>query len=240
MIYLRSLIFNIAFMLWTGIVSIFICLAGLVAGPPGANRVAAFNGTGIQILLRTLVGITYEVRGKEHFPADGKYLIACKHQSTWETLYIQNLIKNPVVILKKELTYIPIFGQALILAGAIVIDRSEGKKSLFRMVKAAQKSLKQGCPIFIFPEGTRSSPGKSGQYRAGIYFLYHTLKAPVVPIALNSGYFWPRRGFLKKPGHIIVEVLPPIMPGLEKGEFMKTLEETIEEASQKLAPLQKT
>jgi len=238
MIYGRSFIFNVLYLIWTGVCSIFICLGGIFYGYRGANIFAAYNGKGIQVLLRVILGITSEVRGKENLPADGKYLVACKHQSTWETLNIQNLIKDPVVIFKKELIYIPIFGQAILLAGSIAIDRSQGKKALFQMIKGSKDKLAQGRPIFIYPEGTRSAPEKAGHYHAGIYFLYHTLKAPVVPIALNSGYFWPRRGFLKKPGHIIVEILPPIMPGLDRGKFMKTLEETIEKASQKLAPVQ--
>ena len=105
------------------------------------------------------------------------------------------------------------------------------------MLEGAKRSLDNGRPVFIFPEGTRSAAGQAGKYRQGIYALYKALEVPVLPVALNSGYFWPRHGFLKKPGGtIILDILPPIEPGLPADEFMKTLENTIESATLTLAP----
>jgi len=193
-------------------------------------------GEGVRFLMRWILNITVEIRGRENLPEDRPVIVACKHQSAWETTYIQNLAFNSAVILKRELVFIPIFGQVLLAAGAIQIDRSKGKSVLPELIKSAKKQMEGNRKIFIFPEGTRSMAGKPGRYKAGIFKLYEALNIPVVPMAHNAGYFWPRRGFLKKPGVIVVEILPQIEPGLPEVKFMKHLEKTIETSCAKIAP----
>ena len=190
----------------------------------------------IAFLLKHIVEITIEYRGRENIPDDGKFIVACKHQSAWETVSLHEFVNHPTVIMKKELLYIPIFGQVIYFSGAICIDRKKGKKVIPQMIEGAKKSFANNRPVFMFPEGTRGTPGVPGRYRHGIASLYGALDVPVLPIALNSGLFWPRREFLKKPGHLIVEFLPPIQPGLGERKFLKELANSIETAVEKITP----
>tara|TARA_R110002095_G_scaffold35504_1_gene33442 strand:+ start:4197 stop:4931 length:735 start_codon:yes stop_codon:yes gene_type:complete len=234
--YVRSLIFNILFFIWMTIISVLCVLAGLIKGYKGVDRIGELCSAGVEKLLKVVIGTTTEFRGKENIPDHGQFLVACKHQSAWETISLHRFVKNPTVIMKKELLYVPLFGLVVKLAGSILIDRKKGKLVLEQMIEGAKKSLENNRPIFIFPEGTRGVPGKHGKYRRGIFFLYKALNVPVLPIALNSGCFWPRRGFLKKKGHIVVEYLPPILPGLSEKDFMTQLETVLEKASLNLLP----
>lgn len=235
MIYIRSFFFNASFFLWTILCS-FYCFFMIPFGSLRVIKAARSWGEGVRYLMRWILNITVEIRGRENLPEDLAAIIACKHQSAWETTYIQNLAFNSAVILKRELVFIPIFGQVLLAAGAIQIDRSKGKSVLPELIKSAKKQLKGNRKVFIFPEGTRSAAGKPGKYKSGIFKLYEALNLPVVPIAHNAGYFWPRRGFLKKPGVIIVEILPQIDPGLAESKFMPLLEQTIETSCAKITP----
>ncbi len=233
--FLQSLIFNILFFVWMSIISIWCLFAGYMKGYKGINRVGECSSSGVKWLLRLIFGTTVEFRNKGLVPKGGQYIVACKHQSAWETISLHRFIKDPTVVMKKELTKVPIFGRVIVNAGSIIIDRKKGKQ-MPQLIEGARKSLDDGRPVFIFPEGTRSQAGKVGKYRYGIYALYKELNVPVLPIALNSGYVWPRRGFMKKKGRIIVEYLPLIEPGLSQNEFMRHLEDTIETASLALAP----
>jgi 1-acyl-sn-glycerol-3-phosphate acyltransferase len=192
-------------------------------------------GRGTNFLLKHIVGIDVEFRGQEYLKG-GPHLIACKHQSLWETAMIETLVPGCAIILKRELTWIPLFGQLLLLSGMISINRKEGRKAFTQIIEGTRERFKQGRSVWIFPEGTRCDPGATPQYKYGVYALYHGLNIPIIPIALNSGYYWGRRHFIKKPGKIILEILPPISPGLEARPFLKQLEETIETASKRLAP----
>ena len=234
--YVRSFIFNIVFFIWMSFISIGCFIAGIFWGYKGVNRVGELCSLVVEKLLYYIIGTTTEFRGRKNIPQDGKYLVACKHQSAWETVSLHRFVPDPTVVMKKELVYLPIFGTVVQQAGSIIIDRKKGREVLPQMISGAKKSFESNRPVFIFPEGTRSAPGKAGRYRHGIFALYKALNAPVLPIALNAGYFWPRRGFLKKKGQLIVEYLPPIPPGLKEGEFMKKLQKTIEEASLKISP----
>jgi len=191
-------------------------------------------GTGAQALLKILVGITYEIQGTHHIPKSGSYIFACKHQSAWDTTMIQLLSYDSAFILKRELFWIPIFGQVIKVAGAIGINRSKGRTLMSNLKDMAAREVRKGRPLFIFPEGTRGQPGKPGKYHSGVYALAQHLDLPVIPAALNSGYFWPRRGFLKYPGHIVVKILPPLSPKLSHVDFMHQLKESIETACQSL------
>jgi 1-acyl-sn-glycerol-3-phosphate acyltransferase len=231
MIYLRSLLFNILFFLWTILITLT-ATVGIVS-QRFIVRVAYIWGLGTHFLLRMIIGVTYEIRGQENW--DGKPAIfASKHQSILETTMIQVLAFNSVIILKRELTWIPFFGQAILRSGIIPLDRSKGRSVLAQLVQGAKVYLAQGRPIFIFPEGTRVSPQATTRLRYGIAALYKETGVRVIPVALNTGFFWGRRQFLKKPGKVIYQILPPIEPGMNEYKFLKHLEAVIEEACQQI------
>ena len=169
-------------------------------------------------------GITYQVIGREHVPA-GACIIAAKHQSAWETFKLHLLFGDPAIVLKKELLMIPIWGWYVKRAGMVAIDRARGVEALPRMMRSAQKVVEQGRKIVIFPQGTRIAPGESRPYKNGVATLYQALNVPVVPMALNSGLLWGKNSFIKKPGMITIEFLPPIPPGLPRTEMMARLKE---------------
>ncbi len=198
-----------------------------VFGQKLAIYAAYFWGIGTHFLLRGICGVTYEIQGQENWQGEAA-IFACKHQSALETSMIQVLAFNSAIILKKELTYIPVFGQVILKAGVIPIDRSKGKRTLPQLIKGAKKFLQAGRPLFIFPEGSRNPLEKPTQIRPGIGVIYQETGFPVYPVALNTGAVWGRRSFLKKPGKVIYRILPPIQPGLDKDAFLKQLTETLE------------
>ena len=184
-------------------------------------------------LLKHIVGLDLEVRGLEKLPA-GPCLVASKHQSAWETFALIPLFRDPALLMKRELFWIPLHGWFSYKFQMIPVDRDAGPTALRRMLHAAQKRIDDGREIIIFPEGTRRPPGAPPAYKTGIVLLYNSLKVPCVPVALNSGYFWPRRSWRRKPGTVVVEFLDPIPPGLPKAEFLKRLQDAIEGASTRL------
>ena len=184
-----------------------------------------------QSILFYLCEVDFEVYGQEYIPKE-RALIASKHQSTWETInFLHILDQPPVMILKKELLIIPFFGQYALKFGNIAINRKAGVSAIKDMVKKAKKSRDQNRSILIFPEGTRSAINSDPEYKRGILALYKNLKIPCVPVALNSGLFWPKNKLMKKPGKISVEFLKPIEPGLEDDEFMRQLQTRIEDTT---------
>ena len=184
-------------------------------------------------MLRVVVGIRVEIRGRENVPK-GAVLMAAKHQSAWDTMIFHVITHHPAIVMKKELLAIPIYGWYCRKTKMIPVDRDQGMKSLRDLVAAAKGAAKDERPIIIFPQGTRIPPGKSAPYLPGVAALYGQLGLPCVPIALNSGMFWKHRSFLKPRGTIVLEFLPPIPPGLKRREFMAALEESIETASNRL------
>jgi 1-acyl-sn-glycerol-3-phosphate acyltransferase len=227
-----SLAFNIAFWLWTAVMV-------LAALPVLAMSRRAMVGhamrweRGVQWLLRSIIGLDYELRGEERMPA-GPVIIAMKHQSAWDTITAHLLFDDPAVALKRELTLIPIFGWSLMHAGMIKIDRGHGTRALRSLIEGGREAVARGSPVLIFPEGTRAAPGSQHPYHPGVAALYKHLDLPVIPVALNSGLFWGRRQFTKRPGRILVEILEPIRPGLERKAFMAELQSRIETASLRL------
>ncbi len=189
---------------------------------------------GLQWLLRNIVGLDYRLKGKEHLPS-GMAIFAVKHQSAWETITAHLLVRDPAIPLKKELTEVPLFGRCLLHAGMIRVDRGQGRRALKSLVEGGRQAKERGSPIVIFPEGTRTPPGKQGRYHPGVAALYKRLDLPVVPVALNSGHFWGRRSFGKRAGVVTVEFLPPIPPGLDRQTFMTKLEHEIEKATTRLS-----
>ncbi|MFA5122248.1 lysophospholipid acyltransferase family protein [Zavarzinia sp.] len=232
LLWLRSALFNLFFYVWT--VAVAIVMLPTMALPRGAAAFAGrFWAGGINLALRLICGVTVEVRGRDRLP-DGPVLIAAKHQSAWDTIELLTIFGMPAVVLKRELTWIPLYGWYLWATGMIPIDRSAGAKALKDMVRRAKQQAARGIPILIFPQGTRVAPGARLPYQPGVAALYGQLGLPCVPVALNSGLAWPRRSFLRRPGTITVEILPPIPPGLRREPFMTTLEAQIEAASDAL------
>lgn len=183
--------------------------------------------------LRVLCGIRIEIRGREHMPT-GPALVASKHQSMFETLAFWQILPDPAIILKKELKFLPVFGWYAMKLKNVAVDRSAGAKALRDMLKAARERASEGRQIVIFPQGTRVGPGEAESYKPGVAGLYSAMGVPCVPVALNSGLYWPGSGFVRNPGTIIVEFLPAIAPGLPKAAFMAELETRIETASSAL------
>ena len=183
--------------------------------------------------LRITCRLTHRVSGLENMPA-GPVILACKHQSSWETLAFSRLFPGSATVMKRELLLIPVVGWAMARAGNIAVERGDGSKALRGLIKQAKATLAEGRSILIFPEGTRVAVGDERPYQVGTAALYRQLGVPVVPVALNSGLFWGRRKFIKWPGVIDVEILPAIPPGLSRDIFMTTLRERIEEATNRL------
>lgn len=185
--------------------------------------------------LKLICGIDYEVRGLEHRPEAGA-LVASKHQSMFETLAFWKILDDPAIILKKELSYLPFFGWYAMKLKNIKVDRAAAAKALRDMLKQARERAGEGRQVVIFPQGTRLEPGETDTYKSGVAGLYSAMKVSCTPVALNSGLFWPPRGFVRRPGTIVVEFLPAIAPGLPRDQFMAELESRIETASAALLP----
>ena len=237
MVFLRSLAFNTIFFLWTFLVAfvgsvVLWCL-------PREVLVGwlAFWAQSVLFLLRAITNIRLEVRGQECFSGKGPVVIACKHQSAWDTFIFHVLAEDPAYIMKNALFHIPFYGWSARLVGMIGVDRDGGRRSLRQVLRKARRALEDGRTVIIFPEGTRTKPGTNKEYLPGTFALYKHVagSAPVIPAALDSGYSWGRRTFLRRPGTITIQLLPAIPVGLTYQEFQSTLKERIETACQLLA-----
>jgi 1-acyl-sn-glycerol-3-phosphate acyltransferase len=184
-------------------------------------------------LLRAICGTRVEWRGFDNVPR-GPCIVASKHQSLWETFSLFAAFDDPIYILKRELMWIPPFGWYTWKGGMIGIDRGAGVRSLARMAEAARAQLRLPRQLIIFPEGTRRAPGAEPSYKPGVAYLYDRAGVPCVPLALNSGQFWPRRSFLRYPGTVRVEALAPIPPGLDRQAFFAQLQDVLEAATARL------
>ncbi len=183
--------------------------------------------------LRVTAGITVEIKGREFLPQGG-VLIASKHQSMFDVLIPWQLFVFPALILKQELSWLPIFGWYALKLRNVAIDRSGGANSLRKMLRQSAELASSNRQILIFPEGTRVNPGERAAYKPGVAALYKEMGVPCVPIALNSGVCWPARGIRFNPGQITVQILPQIDPGLDRRSFMTELETKIETATDDL------
>lgn len=228
----RSILFGILFYVTT---ALFVVLGSPLLLAPRRWAMAALklHARTELWLLKHIVGLDFEVRGRDRLPKP-PFLVASKHQSAWETFALIPVFRDPALLMKRELFWIPFHGWFSYKFEMIPVDRDKGPTALRRMLHAAEKRIKDGREIIIFPEGTRRAPGAPPDYKTGIVLLYNALEVPCVPVALNSGVFWPRRSWTRKPGTVIVEILEPIPPGLPKAEFMSRLQEAIETASARL------
>jgi len=231
-IMLRSIAFNVLFYLNTAVYLIaalptfFMPYRAIIAVAKSWSR------TNLK-LLRLVAGIDYEIRGLQKLPK-GPIIVAAKHQSAWETFALLPLFDNPFFIMKRELQWIPIFGWLTIKGRMVPVDRGAGSAALAAMAERARIELSANRQLIIFPEGTRRPAGAEPRYKYGVAHLYAAEGVPCVPIALNSGLFWPRRSIRRFPGTVVVEILDPILPGLGKEEFFKRLQSEVEAATARL------
>ncbi|MGQ0673832.1 MAG: lysophospholipid acyltransferase family protein [Hyphomicrobium sp.] len=229
---LRSLVFAAAFYLTT---ALFLLLGSWLLLAPRSWAMAGLRAHGRTSLwlLETICGTRLEVRGREKLPA-GACLVVAKHQSAWDTFALIPLFADPAIVLKDELKWIPLYGWFCVKFEHILVRRDKGAGALKAMIRDARARAAQGRQIVIFPEGTRQAPGAPPDYKPGYVALYEGLGLPCVPLALNSGLYWPRRSLLRHPGTIVVEFLNPLPPGLPRKDFRETVERQIEGATAKL------
>ncbi len=232
LIAVRSIAFNVLFYLNTAL-WLIVALPTFFMPYRTILAVAKTWGRTNLVLLRAVGGIDCEIRGREKIP-QGPVIVAAKHQSAWETFALLPLFDNPLFIVKRELQWIPIFGWLMIKGRMVPVDRGAGSQVLPAMTERARAELAQGRQLIIFPEGTRRPAGAEPRYKFGVAHLYAAAGVPCVPIALNSGLFWPRRSLWLRPGTVIVEILDPIAPGLDKDVFFKRLQDEIELATARL------
>jgi len=228
----RSLLFNVGFYLWTLAIGLY--GAPLLLAP--SRYVMEFGrlwASGALGLLAWTVGLRHEIRGIENLP-QGAAIIALKHQSSWDTIVLPVIFRHPAIVIKHELAWLPIYGWYAVRAGGIPVDRGAGASALKHMLARARRAAAEDRPIAIFPEGTRTAVGARLPYHPGVAALYTQLNIPLVPVAVNSGVFWSRRSFLKRPGRIVLEILPAIPPGQPRRKVMIELEGRIEAATARL------
>ncbi|MHB2168368.1 lysophospholipid acyltransferase family protein [Alsobacter sp. R-9] len=183
-------------------------------------------------LCRVVGGIGLEVRGRENIPP-GPLLVASKHQSIWETFALIGLFDDPCFILKRELTWIPLFGWYALKSHMLPVDRRGGSAVMNKLNQRAREEVRRdkGRQILFFPEGTRRPAGAPPAYRHGVSYVYDNLGVPCLPVALNSGLYWPRRSMKLRQGTVVVDILPPIPPGLPRDVFFARVQADIEGAT---------
>lgn len=234
--WVRSTVFNISFLLFTALVCI-ICLPSFFLPRKFLMGVVHSWTWGVYQIEKYILGLKLELRGLEHLPEKGSYIIAAKHQSPYETLKLHMLFGDPAIVLKQELLKIPLWGAYLKKADNIAIDRSNPEAAITSLKDGAKRVQAQGRPIVIFPQGTRVPIYQSADkkpYKVGIARIQDATNLPIIPMAINAGYFWPRSGFLKRKGSVVFEFLPAINPGLPASELVQKLEATIEPCSNAL------
>jgi len=232
MLVVRSILFNILFYLTLLVLMVF-GLPMMLGGRRGVFALAGAWRIASVWLLDRICGLRVEYRGIGNIPP-GAVLIAAKHQSFLETFALLKYAPDFAIILKRQLTYIPVFGLYLVASKQIAIDRARGRQALQQIGQAAEPVLAAGRQIFIYPEGTRRPPGAPPKYKAGVAAIYAANTAPCLPVAVNTGLFWRRRGFLRRPGVAVIEYLPPIPPGLDRETFAARLQSEIESACDRL------
>lgn len=236
MTFIRSTIFNICFF-FTTIIACIICLPTLLMQRGASMRVVDGWIWFVHKLEKYILGLDFEVRGIENLPSDGSFIIAAKHQSTYETFKLHILFDDPAIIMKRELLKIPLWGRYLARIKPIAIDRSDRDSAMKSIERGAVEVKEQGRPIVIFPQGTRVSVGTTTQekpYRFGVVRMQEATRLPIIPLALNTGYFSPKGKWNKRSGTVIFEFLPAIEAGKERSEIMARLENGVEEKSAEL------
>lgn len=236
MIFIRAMLFNIFFYGFT-IIACLLLWPVVFMSRNVILKTSLFFVNGVEWIERNILGLTFEIRGKENIPEDDTYIVAAKHQSAYETMKLHHLFDDPTIVCKRELLNIPIFGMFLKKIGVIPINRGNKDEAISAIIEGAQQMREKKRPIVIFPQGTRvhvNTTTKDKPYKGGIVKMYKNTDLPILPLALNSGMFWGRNSFIKKPGKVIFEFLPAIESGLPDKKVMKALEDRVEERSHAL------
>jgi 1-acyl-sn-glycerol-3-phosphate acyltransferase len=223
----RSLIFNL--FLYTGIIFIFLLALPTLFLPPKFTLLfGKFLGHYVIFIVRFLLNVKVEIKGIENIPKTEKFFVASAHQSMFETFALQAVLDFPVFILKKELLKIPLFGLYLKKIRSIEIVRDTTTKDNLNFFEKVATVIRAGNrPLLIFPQGTRVKTNETVPFKKGVGRIYEALNISCLPIALNSGNVWPKKGILKYPGKITISLLQPIKPGLNRDEFVKFVENKI-------------
>ncbi len=229
---LRSALFNFCFYLLV-IVLMIAALPALLRGGDGIESQARRWARWSMALLERICGVKVEFRGLENLPA-GAAVVAAKHQSTLDVLALILVVERFTFIYKRELDFLPLFGNYLRACQQVSIDRSKRAGVLGQIVAAAKETFAKNRRLIIFPEGTRRPVGAPPLYKGGVARVVEATGATCVPVALNSGLFWPRRQFIRRPGTLVVEFLPPLPAGIGRDEFMQALQTRIETATDRL------
>jgi 1-acyl-sn-glycerol-3-phosphate acyltransferase len=185
-------------------------------------------------LFDKIVGTTFEIEGLENIPQGGGYIFAPKHQSFWDAYALLPWLDDPLYILKRELTWIPLFGWYLKKQRMVPVNRNARGKVMAAVMERTKAEMDTGRQLIIYPEGTRRPAGATPEYKYGIARLYRDLQVPVVPVVMHPGLFWPRRKFIRYPGHFKVQILPAIPPGMDPDAFLAHLIDVMETASDQL------
>jgi len=231
MTFLRSLAYALWFYLTIVVIGL-VCMPVALFSRDAAMSAIRFWARTQRLALRILCGIRTEFRGLENLP-QGACIVAMKHQSTYDTIAPFLFIHDPVYILKKELLRAPIFGVYATRVG-IPIDRGGRVRTMKAMLAAAKEAAKTDRQIVIFPEGTRQAVDALAELKPGVVAMYNDLGVVCVPVALNTGLCWKGAGFIRRPGHVVFEVLKPIEPGLERRAFMQRLKDALDTATVRL------
>ena len=231
-IFLRSLVFNVLFYLLLAF-WVIVAIPTYLMPRWAILNIARYWARSSIWLMRVICNIKVEYRGLEKIPK-GPLIVASKHQSMWETFALLQFFDQPLFIVKRELKWIPLFGWYLIKSDMIAVNRAAGGRSLLRMARRAGEQVRRGRQLIIFPEGTRTAVGAPPRYKAGVAQIYVDCGVTCLPVALNSGLFWPRRTFMRYPGTLVVEFLDPLPPGLSRDEFTARVSGVIEEATNRL------
>ena len=211
----------------------FLCLPFLLLPSNFLRKPIKIWISGIFILLKYICKITHEIQGSENIPSK-PVLVASKHQSAFETFALFYYLQNAIFIHKKQLFFIPIFGQYLKKINMISINRKGGASAMRLMLKQTKRKKNDGFSIIIFPEGTRKKLIEKPDYKSGFIGIYNEMKTQILPVALNSGKYWPKHTLIKKPGKIIIKFLPLIDSNLSRNQILLQVEKKIEEATNKI------
>jgi len=228
--YLRSVIFIVQMYIVMPIMAVIFLIPMLIS-PKGAHLACMTYARWVIWTAGWMVGMKTEIRGT---PPTHEVMVAAKHQSFFDIMLIFAQLPYAKFIMKKELLYAPILGQFAYRLGAVPVDRGGRAKAINKMVADVKAGRSLPGQLVIYPQGTRVDPGVQVPYKVGTYVLYKQLQQECVPVAVNVGVFWPKRGILRKPGTVVVEFLPAIPVGKSQEEFMEALETAVEDNSNRL------
>lgn len=220
MIIIRSFCFHTLLYMGTFVMGVLLLPTLIIKRPLFMPQL--FTGY-TRFLLRYVAGLGVEIEGLENIPKDSRFLIVANHQSAWETLMFFTIFKNPVMILKKELLSVPLFGWYLLRTGMLAIDRKNAASSFKALLRDIDQRLNvEQRPVCIFPEGTRKEPGQPGEFQKGVYLIHKHTKASILCVVHNAGLYWKPHKFFIKPGKVKVFIYQAV-PAVFDNDTLKTI-----------------